>query len=162
MLIHIDKDNLEAGVISDTHGLFRQEIRKYFSDVDLIIHAGDIGSEVVINELEKIAPVYAVLGNVDNTFKFPQLSETCFLKTQNSHLLIIHDCSQIDLDPAAAGFNGVICGHTHLPRTEQRKGILYLNPGSAGPRRFSTPISLARLSIKGNTLNARLISIEPV
>jgi uncharacterized protein len=155
----INKDNVRVGVLSDTHGQIRRELYSLFSGVEYLLHAGDIGSPETLRDLEKIAPVCAVLGNTDSLLKFPNLSETAFFETAHSRLYITHNCSQLDLDPNTANVNGIICGHTHVPLIEHYKNILLLNPGSAGPRRFDLPVSIAILEIQGTEINVKLIEI---
>jgi uncharacterized protein len=148
-----------VGVLSDTHGLLRPEVVEKLQGSDLIIHAGDIGSDAIISELEKIAPVYAVRGNVDNSaraYKFPltravQIGET-FIYVYHGHL-------ELDVTPEKH-FQVVISGHTHVPLLEKRSDILYLNPGSAGHKRFSLPVSMAELMIDGSKINAKLITLK--
>jgi putative phosphoesterase len=155
----INKDNVRVGVLSDTHGQIRRELYSLFSGVEYLLHAGDIGSPETLRDLEKIAPVCAVLGNTDNFLKFPNLSETAFFETARSRLYITHNCSQLDMDPNATDVNGIICGHTHVPSVEHHKNVLFLNPGSAGPRRFDLPVSIAILEIQGTEINVKLIEI---
>jgi uncharacterized protein len=148
-----------VGVLSDTHGLLRPEVLEQLQGSDLIIHAGDIGSETIIPELEKIAPVYAVRGNVDNgawARKYP-LSNAIDLG--QVFICLYHGHLESDLDPRET-FQVVISGHTHVPLLEQRGEVLYLNPGSAGYKRFSLPVSMAELTIDGANVSARLISLR--
>ncbi len=147
------------GVISDTHGLVRREAISAFRSSQLIIHAGDMGSPDVIDRLEEIAPVVAVRGNMDKgewAGKFP-LTETVMLG--NKHFYILHDLSKLDLVPEIAGFDAVISGHSHKPLVRRREGVLYLNPGSAGPKRFNLPVCLALIEIDNNLINARIVEI---
>jgi putative phosphoesterase len=136
-----------VGVISDTHGLLRPEALEALAGVDLIIHAGDIGGPDIIDPLRRIAPVHAVRGNVDRGFWANEFSPTEIVEVEGQSLYTLHDLNELDLDPAAAGFRVVISGHTHDPLVKEERGVVYLNPGSAGPRRFKLPISLARISI---------------
>jgi uncharacterized protein len=147
-----------VGVLSDTHGLLRPEVIKRLQGSDVIIHAGDIGSETIIPELERIAPVYAVRGNVDNgawAYKFPltnvvQIGET-FIYVYHGHLAL-----DIALDK---NFQAVISGHTHESLLEKRNDVLYLNPGSAGHKRFHLPVSMALLQVDGANLTAKLVTL---
>jgi uncharacterized protein len=148
-----------VGVLSDTHGLLRPEVIKQLQGLDLIIHAGDIGNETIIPELEKIAPVYAVRGNVDNgawAYKFPL---TNAVQVEQVFIYIYHGHLELDI-ALDKNFQVIISGHTHEPLIEKRNGILYLNPGSAGHKRFSLPVSMAELTIDGSDLKARLITIN--
>lgn len=138
-----------VGVISDTHGLLRPEAIAALAGARQIIHAGDIGSPEVLEKLRGIAPVTAVRGNVDKGAWAYQLPETAILEVENHRLYVLHDLHTLDLDPAAAGFHAVISGHSHQPLEEVRNGILLLNPGAAGPRRFKLPVTLARLHFSG-------------
>lgn len=147
------------GVISDTHGLLRPQARDELAEVDLIVHAGDIGSLSVLESLRSLAPVVAVRGNVDCgewawDLPFSEVVEV------GSHLIyVLHALDHLDLDPAAAQFSAVICGHSHRPHAERRKGVLYLNPGSAGPRRFHLPVALARLYVRGPMLHPEIVQL---
>ena len=136
-----------VGVISDTHGLLRPEALEALAGVDLIIHAGDIGKPEIIDALRRIAPVHAIRGNVDRGFWADEFSPTEILEIDGQSLYVLHDLHELDLDPIAAGFRVVISGHTHDPAVKEERGVVYLNPGSAGPRRFKLPISLARMTI---------------
>ena len=136
-----------VGVISDTHGLLRPEAVEFLRGSEHIIHAGDIGSPEIVPELEKIAPVTAIRGNVDVQSWAHRFAETEVVELGGRHIYIIHDVNALDLNPKAAGFAAVISGHSHQPKHEMKDGVLYFNPGSAGPRRFSLPISIGRLEI---------------
>lgn len=140
-----------VGVISDTHGLIRPEVLEVFRGVEKIIHAGDVGRPEVLNQLGEIAPVVAVRGNVDRGDWASSLPETDVVSIDDLWIYLIHDLTKIDLDPVAAGIKAVIYGHSHKPSEERHRGVLFLNPGSAGPSRFLIPVSLAILHIgKGN------------
>ena len=136
-----------VGVISDTHGMLRPEAIEFLRGSEHIIHAGDIGSPEIVPELEKIAPVTAIRGNVDVQSWAHRFAETEVVELGGRHIYIIHDVNALDLNPKAAGFAAVISGHSHQPKHEMKDGVLYFNPGSAGPRRFSLPISIGRLEI---------------
>jgi uncharacterized protein len=148
------------GVISDTHGLLRPQAVKVLSGVDLIIHAGDIGSPKVLAGLERLAPVYAVRGNTDRGDWAADLPNFQVVEVGGVLLYVLHELFCLDLDPAAAGLAAVIFGHTHSPHQERRNGVLFLNPGSAGPRRFTLPVTLALLRVNHNYLNAQLVQLE--
>ena len=148
------------GVISDTHGLLRPEALAALAGVERIVHAGDIGAPDVLEALGRIAPVTAVRGNNDRERWAADIPETDVLEIGEVSLYVLHDLHELDLDPRAAGFAAVIAGHSHQPRMEERDGVLYLNPGSAGPRRFKLPISLARLTVTGGHLQAELVTLD--
>lgn len=142
-------------LLSDTHGLLRDSVIGVLQDVDLIIHAGDIGNRSLLQRLEAIAPVIAVRGNVDHELVYLPSAEVVSV---NGHLIyVLHDLSLLDLDPATAGFAMVVSGHSHRPRIHQQRGVLYVNPGSIGPRRFRLPISLAKVTFDRQELKVRLI-----
>ena len=147
------------GVISDTHGLLRPEAVAALAGVERIVHAGDIGSPDVLAALERIAPVSAVRGNNDRDAWAAAIPETEVIEIGGVSLYVLHDLHELDLDPRAAGFVAVIAGHSHQPRQEERDGVLYFNPGSAGPRRFRLPISLGRLTIAGGRVTGSLMTL---
>jgi hypothetical protein len=147
------------GVISDTHGLLRPEAVELLLGSDHIIHGGDIGSPEIIPALEKIAPVTAIRGNVDTQAWARQFAETEIVELSGVLLYVIHDVNAIDLNPKAAGFAAVISGHSHQPKQEMKDGVLYFNPGSAGPRRFKLPVSVGRLEIDGGKMIAKILEI---
>jgi putative phosphoesterase len=147
------------GVISDTHGLLRSEAVELLLGSDHIIHGGDIGSPEIIPALEKIAPVTAIRGNVDTQAWARQFAETEIVELSGVLLYVIHDVNAIDLNPKAAGFAAVISGHSHQPKQEMKDGVLYFNPGSAGPRRFKLPVSVGRLEIDGGKMIAKILEI---
>jgi putative phosphoesterase len=149
-----------VGVISDTHGLLRPEAVAALAGVERIVHAGDIGSPDVLTQLGRVAPVVAVRGNNDRDAWAADIPETEVVEIGGVSLYLLHDLHELDLDPRAAGFAAVIAGHSHQPRMDERDGVLYLNPGSAGPRRFKLPISLARLTVAGARVQARLVTLE--
>lgn len=150
----------EIGVISDTHGLLRPEAVAALRGVHHIVHAGDIGAREVLAALAAIAPVTAVRGNNDRGAWAKRLPETEVLELGAVRLYVLHDVKELDLDPRVAGFAAVISGHSHRPRHEQTDGILYFNPGSAGPRRFTLPISIGRLRVDGRRVTGRLVTLE--
>ena len=151
---------MKIGVISDTHGLLRPEIPKVFQGVDLIVHAGDIGRAAVLKALGDLAPVVAVKGNVDRGEWAESLRDTQVVEVQATFLYVIHEIEKLDLDPSAAGFAVVIHGHSHMPRAVEKDGVWYLNPGSAGPRRFRLPVSAAILNVDGKSVSWHLITLE--
>ena len=148
------------GVISDTHGLVRPEALAALAGVERIVHAGDIGDREVLDALGRVAPVTAVRGNNDRGRWAADIPETEVVEVGGVSLYLLHDLHELDLEPRAAGFAAVISGHSHQPRIEERDGVLYLNPGSAGPRRFKLPISLARLTVADSRVRAELVTLE--
>jgi putative phosphoesterase len=154
------KTPIRIGIISDTHGLLRPEAVQALRRSDRIIHAGDVGSPEILEELAAIAPVTAVRGNVDKGEWARRLPETEVLELEGVSIYVLHDLAQLDLNLQAAGFKVVISGHSHVPRQEERNGVLYFNPGSAGPRRFKLPISIGRLVVKDGNVSAELINLN--
>jgi uncharacterized protein len=148
------------GLISDTHGLLRPEAAEALHGSELIIHAGDVGDPRVLEQLRTIAPTIAVRGNVDTGAWANALPTTEVVEAGELHLYVLHDLSGLDLDPKASGFAAVISGHTHRPSADVRDGVLYLNPGSAGPRRFSLPVALARLRVDGGQLSHEIVELR--
>jgi uncharacterized protein len=136
-----------VGLISDTHGLLRDEALAALRGSDLIVHAGDVGKPEILTALEKLAPVVVVRGNTDTEPWARTLPETAVTQAGAAMLYVLHNLAELDLDPVAAGFHIVISGHTHKPMRTERKGVLYLNPGSAGPRRFDLPVTVACLHV---------------
>lgn len=143
----IGKNPNAIGIISDTHGLLREEALLALEGSDLIIHAGDVGNPEILQKLKSIAPVFAVRGNVDTEPWAQALPETEIIETGPTTIYVLHDVHALDLDPAAAGFHIVISGHSHKPASTENRGVLFINPGSAGPRRFDLPVTLARLDL---------------
>lgn len=135
------------GLISDTHGLLRQQALEALRGSELILHAGDVGKPEILTALRELAPVVAVRGNVDTSDWARALPETAVAEAGKILLYILHDVHTLDLNPAAAGFHIVVSGHSHQPGKFERDGVLYINPGSAGPRRFQLPVSVARLDL---------------
>ena len=148
------------GIISDTHGLLRPEAVLALRGSDLIIHAGDVGHPEILDELRLIAPTLAVRGNVDTARWANALPATEVVEAAGLQLYVLHDLATLDLDPKSAGFAAVISGHSHKPSADMRHGVLYLNPGSAGPRRFKLPICLARLRVTGSELRHELVELQ--
>jgi putative phosphoesterase len=151
---------MRVGVISDTHGLIRPEALRALAGVERIVHAGDIGGPDVLAELAKIAPVDAVRGNNDHGPWARAVPETRVVEAGGHSLYVLHDLKELDLDPAGAGVDVVIAGHSHQPRNEHIDGCLYLNPGSAGPRRFKLPICVAILTLSGGKASAEIVTLS--
>src|SRR5882672_10101108 len=135
------------GLISDTHGLLREEALRALEGSELIIHAGDVGKPEIIEVLKTLAPVIAVRGNVDTESWATALPETEVVTTGTATIYVLHDVHALNLNPAAAGFHIVVSGHSHKPVQRESGGVLYINPGSAGPRRFQLPVTIARLDL---------------
>jgi hypothetical protein len=150
---------MRVGIISDTHGLLRPEAVKALRGSEHIIHAGDIGAPEIIPELRKIAPVTAIRGNVDTQVWARSFAETEVVALGGLDIYILHDANALDLNPKAAGFAAVISGHSHKPKQEMKDGVLYFNPGSAGPRRFKLPISVGKLEIVDGKVSAEILEI---
>ena len=151
---------MRIGLISDTHGLLRPEAVAALQGCAQIIHAGDIGKPQVLDGLRAIAPLEAIRGNIDTADWALELPERLDLRIEGLTLHVLHDLKQLDIDPLAAGIDVVIAGHSHKPKVERRDGVLYINPGSAGPRRFSLPISLALLELNDGDAQVELISLS--
>ena len=149
-----------VGVIADTHGLIRPEALVALNKSALIVHAGDIGDLCVLESLRAIAPLVAVRGNIDKGEWAQDLPESEIVEVAKTWLCVIHDINNLDLDPVAAGFSAVISGHSHRPSIQTRNGVLLINPGSAGPRRFNLPVSVALIEVKGGKVEPRLIELE--
>ncbi|MES2561726.1 MAG: metallophosphoesterase family protein [Pseudomonadota bacterium] len=147
-------------MISDTHGLLRDAALTMLEGCELIIHAGDVGSPAVLEGLQRIAPVIAVRGNNDHHDWARALPVTEIIELGAHYIYLLHDLNELDVDPVAAGFAAVISGHSHRPCAQMRDSVLYLNPGSAGPRRFKLPVSLARLTVTPDALTHELIELE--
>jgi len=150
---------LRIGLISDTHGLLRPEASSFLRRCDHIVHAGDIGSPEVLEELSAIAPTTAVRGNNDKGRWAEALSETELLQQGKLCLYVLHDLSQLAIDPQAAGVGVVVSGHSHQPVVRERNGVLYINPGSAGPRRFKLPIAVGELVIARRSITPRIVEL---
>ncbi len=147
------------GIISDTHNLLRLEAVNALKGSEIIIHAGDIGSFDIIDRLKKIAPVYAVRGNIDRSLFGNTFPATDIIEISGKSLYVLHNIHEIDVDPVAAGFDVVISGHSHKPNIEYKNGVYLINPGSAGPRRFSLPVTIAILQIVGDIISCDLIEL---
>lgn len=151
--------DVRVGLISDTHGLLRAQARDALRGSDVIIHAGDVGDERVLVELGRIAPVTAVRGNNDNAAWCSHLRESEVVAAGEFRIYAIHDLNELDIDPRAAGMHAVVSGHSHRPRCDERDGVLYVNPGSAGPRRFTLPVTVALLTVSSRRLAARIVTL---
>jgi uncharacterized protein len=151
---------IAVGVIFDTHGLLRPEALDALKGSDMIVHAGDVGGTDILEQLGAIAPTFAVRGNVDTGAWASRLPLTEVVEAGALQLYVLHDIATLDLDPRAAGFAAVIFGHSHRPSVENRNGVLFLNPGSIGPRRFSLPIAMAKLRVVGDQLSHEMIDLR--
>lgn len=147
------------GLISDTHALIRPQAIEALKGVDLIIHAGDIGKREVIDALQDIAPVLAIKGNNDIGGWAHRFPETRLVKSGNTRLFVIHNVNELECDPVARGYQVVVSGHSHKPSVSTRDGVLFVNPGSAGPRRFKLPVAVGKLCIENNQVNAEIIEL---
>jgi len=147
------------GLISDTHGLMRPEALTALKGSDLIIHAGDVGKPEILEELRALAPVVAVKGNVDTKAWASGLPDKAVAKSGSTSIYVLHDVHELDIDPAAARFDIIVSGHSHRPGKIERSGVLYINPGSAGPRRFRLPITVARLDLQQSPWGVEFIEL---
>jgi uncharacterized protein len=148
------------GLISDTHGLLRPQALDALRGSELIVHAGDVGNQEILTTLGELAPVIAVRGNVDTSRWARALPETAVANAGGVRLYVLHDLHALDLSPAAAGFQVVVSGHSHRPGKFERDGVLYINPGSAGPRRFQLPVSVARLNLARTPFEAQFVELK--
>ena len=151
---------IKVGLISDTHSLLRSEALESLRGSDFIIHAGDICDAAVLEQLSRLAPVTAVRGNNDRGAWAAAIPETNVLEVGATLLYVIHNIDELDIDPGAAGFHAVIYGHSHKPLIEEKHGVLFINPGSAGPRRFKLPVSTAQLLITSTGIIPQLMTLE--
>ena len=149
------------GVISDTHGLLRPEALAALAGCDAILHAGDIGSPLLLESLQHIAPVHAVRGNVDRELWAAELPWTQWIEVEGVAICVLHDLNELDFDPRAAGVQIVVSGHSHQPRVAEMDGVLYVNPGSAGPRRLHHPVTLAKLCVGAGPPAAEIVLLLP-
>jgi putative phosphoesterase len=154
------KEIKRVGLISDTHGLLRKEALEALRGSELIIHAGDVGKREILESLRKIAPVMAVRGNVDVEEWAKVLPETAVAEVGAVRIYVLHDVNTLDLNPAAAGFHIVVSGHSHKAGKTERDGVLYINPGSAGPRRFRLPVTVARLNLGSRPYEVEFVELE--
>ncbi len=150
---------MRIGLISDTHGLLRAEAKDFLRGCDVIVHGGDIGHAGILEELAALAPVTAVRGNNDRGPWAESLRETELLQVEEVLIHVIHDIAELDIDPSEAGVRVVVSGHSHKPRVEERDGVTYVNPGSAGPRRFKLPIAVGELLVQGASVSARIVEL---
>lgn len=150
---------MRVALLSDTHGLMRAEARAFAVGCDYIIHGGDIGSAEILDELAAMAPLIAVRGNNDRQLWAAHLPETEMIRVGGAFVYVIHDLSQLDIEPRTAGVQVIVSGHSHKPLVEKRDGILYVNPGSCGPRRFKLPISVGELIVEGTQVSARIVEL---
>ena len=148
------------GIISDTHGLLRPEALAALQGSEYIIHAGDIGDPKILDKLAAIAPVTTVRGNVDHGAWAQRLPATNVLEIGEVSIYVLHSLQDLDLKPETASFAAVVYGHSHVPKQESKNGVLYFNPGSAGPRRFNLPVSVGRLTIKRGKIDAKILLLE--
>lgn len=149
------------GLISDTHGLLRPEAVQALHGCDFIVHAGDVVGARILDDLSVLAPVTAVRGNNDKGDWARALRETQLLRVEDVSIYVIHDLKELDIDPLSAGVQVVVSGHSHMPVVDQRGDVLFVNPGSAGPRRFKLPITVAELLVDGASVQARILPLEP-
>jgi putative phosphoesterase len=153
------KKTVRVGVISDTHGLLRPEAVEALAGSDLILHAGDVGDPEILSRLEAMAPLVAIRGNVDRGEVARVLRDTQVVEVEGHLIYILHDVETLDLTPAAAGIGMVIFGHSHMPEVRESRGVQYFNPGSAGPRRFSNPVTVGRLRISSSSITPEVVEI---
>lgn len=150
---------MRIGIISDTHGLLRPEAERALQGVNLIIHAGDVGDPQILSDLKGIAPVFVVRGNVDTAPWAQELPSTTVVEADGASFYVLHNLQELDLRPDAGGFQFVISGHTHQPEQSERHGVIYINPGSAGPRRFHLPVTLARMNLRQRPWKAEFVEL---
>jgi putative phosphoesterase len=158
--LHVSKVPVTIGVISDTHGLLRAEAIEALRGSDYIIHAGDIGSEEILERLAAIAPLTVVRGNVDHAAWARKLPKSDVLQVGGVSICVLHNLQELDLNPEAAGFRVVVSGHSHVPKQEVRNGVLYFNPGSAGSRRFRLPVTVGRFRIAEQRIEAEILELK--
>jgi putative phosphoesterase len=153
---------MKIGVVSDTHGLLRPEVKHALAGVEMILHLGDVGKPSILKDLAKIAPVTAVRGNMDREGECGKLPETDVVLVGGRYVYMLHDLKTLHLDPAAGKFAAVLSGHSHVPNFYRKKGVLYFNPGSCGPRRFNLPVTVGLLSVgEDGELEAEIVTIAP-
>jgi putative phosphoesterase len=148
-----------VGIISDTHGLLRPEAVAALRGADLIVHAGDVGNADIIEQLRRIAPLFAVRGNIDQGGWAARLPIQESVSIGQVRFLLLHDISELALDPQVEGYAAVVFGHSHMPSMETRGNVLFLNPGSAGPRRFQLPVTIARARVRGRRIDANIVHL---
>jgi putative phosphoesterase len=157
--MNVQAARLQVGVISDTHGLLRPEAVRELTGVDHILHAGDVGAPEILNRLREIAPVTAIRGNVDVSGACASLPNTEIVDLGGCLFYLVHAIQDLDIVPAAAGVKVIVFGHSHKAELKEREGVIYLNPGSAGPRRFSLPITLARAVVENGSVRVRIVEL---
>ena len=150
----------KVGIISDTHGLLRPEAAEALQGSEFIIHAGDIGKGEIIESLSEVAPVTAVYGNIDKGETRSLYPSDAVLQVRGCYIYVLHIIDELNIDPDAAGFQVVVYGHSHKPAIERKNGVLYVNPGSAGPRRFSLPVTVARLTVSDDGVDAEILELS--
>jgi uncharacterized protein len=156
----MENRSMKLGVVSDTHGLLRPEVLPALAGVERILHLGDVGRAEILDELAKIAPVTALRGNVDREGVCARLPETEVVLVEGRYIYMLHDLKTLHLDPAAGKFAAVLSGHTHVPNFHMKKGVLYFNPGSCGPRRFELPVTLGLLTVEEDgELEAEVVTL---
>jgi putative phosphoesterase len=155
----VDGKPANIGLIADTHGLLRDEALRALDGSELIIHAGDVGKPEVLESLKKVAPVIAVRGNVDAGPWAFSLPSTAIVEADSTTIYVLHDVHELDVNPAAAGVQIVVSGHSHKPGRSHRNGVLYINPGSAGPRRFQLPVTIVRLDLRQQPLSVEFVDL---
>jgi len=153
------KNALRVGLLSDTHGLLRAEARAFLAQSDYIIHGGDIGSAQILDELAALAPLIAVRGNNDAQPWAVRLPQSELIRVGGVFVYVIHDISQLDIEPRSAKISVIVSGHSHKPTIERREGVLYVNPGSCGPRRFKLPVCVGELVVEGTEVRARTVEL---
>jgi putative phosphoesterase len=153
-------DGLRVGLVSDTHGLLRPEARAFLIGCDYIIHGGDVGDPKILDELAAIAPLIAVRGNNDAAPWAARLRRTELIRVGSVFVYVIHNLAELDLDPRAAGVRVIVSGHSHKPSVEERDGIMYVNPGSCGRKRFKLPVSVGEIVVSGSAVTARIIDLH--
>jgi uncharacterized protein len=152
---------MRIGVVSDTHGLLRPEVAPALAGVERILHLGDVGKISILRKLERIAPVTAIRGNVDRDGPCGELPETDVTLIADRYVYMLHDLNTLHLDPAAGKFAAVLFGHTHVPNFYRRKGVLYFNPGSCGPRRFRLPVTVGLLTVgEDGEFEAKIVELD--
>lgn len=152
---------LRVGLVADTHGLLRPAARAFLVGCDYIVHGGDVGAAEILDELAALAPLIAVRGNNDTQPWAAHLPATELIRVGSIFVYVIHDLAQLDIDPEAAGVRVIVSGHSHRPKIEERGNVLYVNPGSCGPRRFRLPISIGEIVVSGDGAKARVVDLSP-
>ncbi len=159
--INLPKNEIKIGVISDTHGLLRPQVKRLFKNEDLIIHAGDVGDKNILGELNSLTKTFVVKGNVDTENWTSNIPDVLRLKINNKLFYLVHDISDLKIDHEKEKIDCIIFGHSHQPSVKRKNKVLYFNPGSAGKKRFSLPITLGRLRIKDGKISARILKLNP-